>query len=89
MRTSIILLVTSLALAGCATPEQRAAAMQADMDRIVQIYGPACGRLGFAPNTDGWRTCLLQLSTREEMQRSYYDGPYYHGYGRRYWGPYW
>jgi hypothetical protein len=88
MRTSIILLVASVMLAGCATPEQRAAAMQAEMDRMMRVYGPACAKLGFAANTDPWRNCMLQLSTKDEIQRAgYYQSyPYY---GRSYWGPYW
>lgn len=79
--------------AGCATPEQRAAQMQAEMERQMQIYGPACARLGYASNSDQWRNCVLQLSEREEIERY---GPRYHlGYGRSHWrfggawGPYW
>lgn len=83
----------ALGLAGCSTPMQRAERMQAEMAEAMAIYGPACTRLGYAMDTDQWRDCVLQLSTREEMERS---GPSYYGaWGPRpwrfggYWGPYW
>lgn len=50
MRYAVVLLL----LAGCAiTPEQRAATM-------ISRFGPVCDKLGFQPNTDGWRNCVLQ-----------------------------
>lgn len=76
-------------LAGCATPQERAARMQAEMARLIEIYGPACVQLGYTVQTDPWRQCVLQLSTREEIERM--GPPYYGGrpYWRGYWGPYW
>ena len=83
----------TLALAACSTPQQRAERAQAEMAELMTIYGPACSRLGYAPNSDQWRQCVLQLSTREELRQV---GPaYYGGVGSRYWrgggywGPYW
>lgn len=82
----------TMALAACSTPQQRAERVQAEMAELMTIYGPACTRLGYAPNSDPWRTCVLQLSTREELRQ---NGPsYYGGFGGRYWrggywGPYW
>lgn len=84
---------TAAALAGCATPQERAAQMQAEVDRMMQVYGPGCTHLGFTAGSDQWRNCVLQLSTKDEIGR---DGPsYYGGIGRRHWamggrwGPYW
>lgn len=41
-----------LLLAGCArqpmSPEQ-----------IIETYAPICDKLGFTPNTDPWRNCVL------------------------------
>ncbi|MGG7603202.1 hypothetical protein [Massilia sp. BKSP1R2A-1] len=87
------ILVLPLLLAACSTPQQRAERLQAEMADLMAIYGPACTRLGYAPNSDPWRECVLQLSTRDEVRRY---GPSYHGgYGPRgwrgggFWGPYW
>ena len=87
------LLVLPLLLAACSTPQQRAERLQAEMAELMAIYGPACTRLGYAPNSDPWRECVLQLSTRDEVRR--YGPSYYGGYGPRgwrgggFWGPYW
>ena len=51
----LMLLLTAIFLTACTTPEQRAANMQAEMERMIQIYGPACGRLGYTANSDQWR----------------------------------
>lgn len=90
MRTFIIFAGTVL-LTACSTPQQRAQQMQADAERMMVTYGPACSRLGYADNSDPWRNCVIQLSTRDEMQRYSYPGysGYYGGFGRGYWGPYW
>ena len=91
----IVLFVTALLAAGCATPEQRAASMQAEMDRMMRVYGPACARLGFSANSDQWRGCVLQLSAKDDMERYGHHPYYYGGFGRRHWslgagwGPYW
>lgn len=91
--TKCAVVAMSLTLAACSTPQQRAERAQAEMAEQMTIYGPACSRLGYAPNSDQWRSCVLQLSTREELRQS---GPaYYGGWGARhwrgggYWGPYW
>lgn len=63
----------ALLLAGCTTPEQKAARMQAEMDRLMRSYGPACEKLGYSSNTDAWRNCVLQLSVRDDAQ--YYPHP--------------
>lgn len=52
-------------LAACATPEERAAAIQAEVGEMIQVYGPGCEKLGFAKNTDPWRECILRLSGRD------------------------
>ncbi len=86
--TAIVL--GALLLAGCTTPEQKAAKMQAEMERLIRSYGPACEKLGYAGNTDPWRTCVLQLSARDDAQ--YYAHPtWYGGYSRRHWslGGFW
>ena len=76
---------TLLLLSACTTPQQRAAAKQAEMSEMMVVYGPACSRLGYGVNSDQWRECVLKLSTKDELERlghpSYSVG---FGYGR--WG---
>lgn len=58
-----------LALASCATPtpEERAARVQKDVEYMIAVYGPACAKLGFAPESDPWRDCILRLNSRDAM----------------------
>ena len=98
MRRSIVLasgaLLGALLLSGCTTPEQKAASMQAEVNRMMQVYGPACTRMGYAANSDQWRDCVLQLDAKEDATRHGYPS-YSVGFGRSrwsmggYWGPYW
>ncbi len=55
-------------LAGCATPEERAARAQADMEETMKVYGPACEKLGFAKDSEQWRQCILHLSARDSYR---------------------
>ncbi len=57
-------------LAGCATPtiEQRSAQMQSEVDQMVQVYGPACEKLGYKPGEDAWRECILKLNTSKTIE---------------------
>lgn len=86
----LALVLGALLLPGCATPEQKAASMQAEMDRLMRSYGPACQKLGYTAGTDQWRDCVLQLSARDDSR--YYAHPaWYGGYSRSRWslGGYW
>lgn len=95
MRQLMIVTASALLLVACSTPQERAARMQADMDRIMVEYGPACARLGFQAQSDAWRNCVLQLSTKDEITRYGYPTHVYGGFGRSHWGggglwgPYW
>ncbi|HCN88762.1 MAG TPA: hypothetical protein DIT28_06235 [Oxalobacteraceae bacterium] len=81
MRIPIILIVSIILLSGCATPSEQAAQMQREMDRTVVIYGPACEKLGYTVNTDQWRSCVLQLSAKDDVKGyGYYPYPYYGPY---------
>jgi hypothetical protein len=56
-------------LAGCATPAQRAVQMQAEVDEMIVVYGPACEKLGYQGNTDPWRSCILGLNEQKTRER--------------------
>ena len=58
-----------LLLAGCATQEQRAAAVERDVDDMIRVYGPGCEKLGFKSDTDPWRDCVLRLAARDDIER--------------------
>lgn len=68
MRAVLLLGLTAL-LAACATPAERAAQMEREVDRMIQIYGPACSKLGYKPETDAWRDCVLSLNNQDNAQR--------------------
>lgn len=78
-----------LLLAGCSTPQQRAAAAQLDMARMMALFGPACTQLGYAAGTDAWRNCVLRLDARDDLQRYGYPQGRPHcalsGYAGQYW----
>ncbi|MGZ3237223.1 MAG: hypothetical protein ACXU8A_07600 [Burkholderiaceae bacterium] len=83
MRTFItlpILLGLIGMLAACTTPEQQAAYAQHEMERTIVIYGPACERLGYTANTDPWRSCVMQLSYQNDLQRYSFTMSPYWGY---------
>lgn len=72
-------------LAACATPQERAAQARAEVEEMMVVYGPACTHMGYAAQSDAWRSCVLNLDTRAEL-RTYDTGPgYYAGWGPGYW----
>lgn len=86
MRTLFLLAASAACLLGCSTPQERALKQQADMERIMLEFGPACARLGFVPHSDPWRNCIIQLSVRDDIDR--YGPPSMVGAwgGRGHWG---
>ncbi len=87
MRTLLLAAASALCLVGCSTPQERALKQQADMENMMIEFGPACGRLGYATNSDQWRNCVIQLSTKDEISR-YGSSTYLYGGwgGRSHWG---
>jgi hypothetical protein len=70
-------------LAACTTPQERAARAQAEVEQMMQVFGPACTKLGYAANSDTWRDCVLRLHAIDESER---HATYALSYGRGYWG---
>jgi uncharacterized protein YcfL len=85
---SLPLMLAALLLAACSTPQERAAYQARLADEMLVEYGPACQRLGYTQNTDPWRACVMNLSSKDEM-RTYLSYPYYYGDGPGWRGPYW
>lgn len=85
MRAAIAVSLVAGSLLGCATPAQRAVEKANEAEVMMQIYGPACERLGYTANSDQWRNCVVQMNQTDAMRYSYgYPYPYYSR-----WGPYW
>ena len=77
MRTVYLTCVMAILLMGCATPAQRAAQKASEAEEILQIYGPACERLGYVARSDAWRNCMVQLNQTDALRYSYgYSYPY-------------
>lgn len=73
MRCSITAAMVAAFLAACATPAQQAAQAEREVDYMVQVYAPACEKLGYTRNTDPWRNCILSLSAKDDVVRYYND----------------
>lgn len=70
MNINIVLAAAAAVIvAGCATPAQRAAEMQAEVDQMIVVYGPACDKLGYQNGTDPWRGCVLGLNAQKSRER--------------------
>jgi hypothetical protein len=61
--------VVMIFVAGCVTQAERAAQVQRDVDDMIRVYGPGCEKLGFKPDSDPWRDCVLRLSTKDSLER--------------------
>lgn len=74
MRLTLVPLALAAILAGCATltPAERAAQHQREMEQLMQLYGPACDKLGYQRDTDKWRDCVLNLAAQENYRRYQY-----------------
>lgn len=59
--------VLAVLLAGCATPGERAARVQQEVEEMIAVYGPACERLGYQADTDAWRDCILRLNQGDRL----------------------
>jgi hypothetical protein len=69
MRTSILAASSVFCLLGCSTPEDQARKQQAGIDRIVAEFGPACTQLGYVPQSDPWRNCVLRLASNQGVKQ--------------------
>ena len=43
--------------------------MEREIDKMIQVYGPACEKLGFQADSDQWRDCILRLSEKDSYER--------------------
>lgn len=66
MLRRILTILLLAAISGCVSQAQRAAAIQAEVDDMIKVYGPACEKLGYAKDTDPWRDCILRLRAHDD-----------------------
>jgi hypothetical protein len=69
---ALISLALIACVAGCASQAELIAQKQREVDRMIQLYGPACEKLGYQANSDPWRDCILRLSTKDSLDRYNY-----------------
>jgi hypothetical protein len=81
MRAYMLMTASVVCLLGCASPQEKAMQKQAEMDRMMAEYGPACVQLGFAANTDPWRNCVVQMATRNGTYRGGVSTSIFGGFG--------
>ena len=62
-----------IGLAACMTPAERAAQIEREVKEMIQVYGPACEKLGYTRDTDKWRDCVLKLSAKDDARFGRYD----------------
>jgi len=81
MRVIYMLCVVAL-LAGCASnPAAEQAQATKLMEYKIQVYGPACVKLGFEKDTNAWRECVQreyeQTILYQQYQQYQWNYPYY------------
>lgn len=87
MRSMLLAAMAAVWLAACSTPQQCAVQQRADIDRMIIEFGPACTRLGYTPNADPWRNCVIQLNLNDHIDRYGASNEFYGGWGGRgHWG---
>ncbi len=87
---TIHILGVLLLIAGCASnPQEEQRKASKLMEYKMQVYGPACEKLGFAKETDSWRDCVQREYEQTLILRQpyyYWDYPYMSPYyGRPYY----
>ena len=68
MRILVFLLLIA-SVSACTTVAQRSARMESEVGQMIQIYAPACEKLGFKKDTDPWRDCILRLDAKDNLER--------------------
>ena len=71
MRTLALCLI--LALASCATPDQRADEMAG---YITENYSPTCVKLGYTDGSEGHRNCMLSMYNTDQLRNTMPWGRY-------------
>lgn len=91
MNRPILLGLLTALLAACATtPEEARAYAEREANRLKAAHGQTCEKLGYKPETNEWRDCLLDLENQRIMQQQMLmDRSYWHfpGFAPYYYRP--
>jgi outer membrane PBP1 activator LpoA protein len=71
----LISALTVLSACSTLTPAERAAQMEQEVAAMIQVYGPACEKLGYQADSDNWRDCILRLNT-DQVRERYQNRPW-------------
>lgn len=74
---AITVLASLTVLSACASnPAAEQARATQQMAYKMQVYGPACEKLGFAKDTDKWRECIQREYEQSIMRIQQFNQPY-------------
>ncbi|MDO8990441.1 MAG: hypothetical protein Q7U91_12505 [Sideroxyarcus sp.] len=62
----ILTILMLVAIPGCMTQAERAAAAQAEVEEMIAVYSPACEKMGYSKDTDPWRDCILRFRAHDD-----------------------
>jgi hypothetical protein len=82
MRASIVVLAALALLVACGTTAEQAAYRADPVVAMAQEYGPACDKAGYVRSGPQWRSCIMQESTRDDLER---HSLFYDRYMQWYW----
>lgn len=75
MRASIVVSMATVLIAACGSTQEMAAYREDPVMAMSEEYGPPCERAGYRKDTNEWRRCIAQSSTRDDLARhaQFYD----------------
>jgi hypothetical protein len=84
MRIPVMVTITTAFLVGCASPAQNAA-LERDVDTVIQAHGPTCEKQGYSVDTHLWRNCVYQSGKQEysNLRGTELNFPLIHRLGQR------
>jgi hypothetical protein len=79
----MLVMASAFLFSACASnPAAEQARATKQMEYKMQVYGPACEKLGFDKDSDKWRECIQREYEQSIMRMQQFNQPY------PYWGPY-
>lgn len=85
MRIPMMVTIAAGFLVACASPAQQDAALERDVDTVIQAHGPACEKQGYGVDSHRWRNCVYQSGKQEysNLQGTELNFPLIHRLGQR------
>jgi len=65
----ILICVTAVVIAGCSTPEERAAQRAAERERLERMFAAACTSYGHEEGTQAFNQCVAQEERAYESEK--------------------